>query len=371
MTRLRVAPLACLLLLATSLIALPVGTAGAAGPDPLQRAGQKVRWHHTTYSDADDVRLTAKGKVRGGKRSLQLQAKFPGGWRTFARGHSKKSGRFQVTGTLKWYGTHRVRLHAGGRHAFNRATKVHVRPSWEPRGKAKFHGFTKTRGHRYLFNPCQVIRYQVNDAEVGPTGRELAKQAMEQVAWATGIKVKYAGTTKVVPFRHKRTKLRKGVDLVIAWAREDRIKQFRGTTVGGLGGPLWGRAAIARKGHRKVWLTQSAGVTLNTDQWSNGTQYPAWDGPAFTVGQVLLHEIGHAFGLRHVKKHPDQLMYPSNGLPDPDGVFRARYSRGDLAGMQQSGLAAGCVRKAYWRSRTARVAPAPIPEPMPVTTPRG
>jgi hypothetical protein len=365
--RLRVARLACLILIATTLTTLPV--AGAATATETDRAARKIVWHNTSYTDADGVQITASGKVRGGKRKLQLQVKFPGGWRTFAHGRSKKSGRFHVGGTLKWYGTHKVRVHAGGRHPVNRATKVHISPSWAPRGDASYHGFTKGSGHRYLLDPCQVVRYQVNASEVGQLGLDLARQAMEQVAWATGLKIKYAGTTKFVPFRKRRATPRRGIDLVIAWAGSAAIKAFRGTTVGGLGGPLLGRSGIARKGHRKVWRIQASGVTLNTDQWASGIQYPAWDGPSFTVGQVLLHEIGHAFGLRHVN-HAEQLMYPSNGVPDADGVFRARYSAGDLAGMQQSGLAAGCVRKAFWHARTARVAPTPFPEPAAVTVDR-
>ncbi|MDF1603236.1 matrixin family metalloprotease [Nocardioides sp. YIM 152315] len=364
MNRLRVARLACLILIATTLTTLPLAGAAAAS-DPLER-GRKVTWHNTSYTDADAVKITASGKLRGGKRKLQLQAKFPGGWRTFARGHSKKSGKFHVDGKLKWYGTHKVRVRAGGRKPFKRSTKVHVSPSWAPRGAASSHGFTKSRGYRYLLDPCQKIRYQVNASDIGQPGIDLAKLAMDQVAWATGLKVRYAGTTNFVPFRKKRGKPKRGIDLVIAWAPSTAIKEFQGTTVGGLGGPLLGRSGIARKGHKKVWRIQSSGVTLNTDQWVNGTQYQGWDGPTFTAGQVLLHEIGHAFGLRHVN-HADQLMYPSNGLPDPDGYFRARYSAGDLAGMQKSGLAAGCVRKAFWHARTARVAPAPIPEPTPVT----
>ncbi|MFC7495223.1 MULTISPECIES: matrixin family metalloprotease [unclassified Nocardioides] len=357
------ARLACLLLIVTTLSALPaIGTASASDPGPRERA-RKVTWHNTTYSDADGLKVAATGKVRGGKRKLKLQVKVPGGWRTFARGHSKKSGKFHVDGRLKWYGTHKVRIHAGGRRSFNKSTKIHVNPSWAPRGASSSHGFMKNRGYRYKFDPCQVIRYQVNASDVGPVGIDLAKMAMEQAAWASGMKVRYAGTTNFVPFAKRRAKPRRGIDLVIAWAGSDQIKRFQGNT-GGIGGPLTGRSGIARKGHNKVWRITSSGVTMNTDQWVNGTQYAGWDGPIFTVGMVLLHEIGHAFGLRHVN-HPEQLMYPTTGPPDADGVYRARYSAGDLAGMRRSGLAGGCVRKALWRTRTARVSPAPVPAPVP------
>src|SRR5262245_19304693 len=116
---------------------------------------------------------------------------------------------------------------------------------------------------------------------------------MEQVSWATGTHVKYAGKTRFVPIHKHGAVPKRGVDLVIAWAGTAAIKDFQGTTVGGVGGALRGWPGITRKGHRKVFRVQAAGVTLNADQWISGLQYPGWDGPTYTAGQVLLHEIGH------------------------------------------------------------------------------
>jgi hypothetical protein len=375
--RLRVARLASLVLITTTLSVLPFAGATAApatdhathqSTATAVQAGKgrgKVSWSSTTYNDAAPAKITAQGKLkRKGKHKVMLQVKIPHGWRTFAKSKSKKSGSFRVAGTLKWFGTHKVRVHSG---RFNKSKKVHVQTSWTPRGKASWHTFIKNQGRRWVFNPCQTVRYKVNAADVGPAGLELAKMAMEQVAWATGTKVKYKGTTKVVPWKKKRTKLPRGTDLVIAWAGADEVKAFDGP-VGGVGGPLRGWTGRTATG-QNVWKTTTAGVTINSDDWFDGAQYPAWDGPSFTTGGTLLHEIAHAFGLNHVKKHADQLMYPSFGLPDADGVFRARYSAGDLAGMQKSGLQVGCVRKVY--RRTARVGPVDAPLPLPLVTKAG
>ena len=59
--------------------------------------------------------LVAHGRVPGGKTKVTLQVKVPGGWQTLATTSSKK-GKFARTGTLDWYGKHKVRVFTPGRH---------------------------------------------------------------------------------------------------------------------------------------------------------------------------------------------------------------------------------------------------------------
>jgi predicted Zn-dependent protease len=56
-----------------------------------------------------------------------------------------------------------------------------------------------------------------------------------------------------------------------------------------------------------------------------------------SVGTLLLHELGHAVGLRHVSDD-SQVMYPVIGKTSPAG-----YAAGDRTGLAKVGRGAGCM----------------------------
>ena len=62
------------------------------------------------------------------------------------------------------------------------------------------------------------------------------------------------------------------------------------------------------------------------------------------LGWIVLHEVGHIFGLGHVSA-ADQVMTNTNPVVDvgADGVYDAVYAAGDLAGLRRVGAGQGCM----------------------------
>jgi hypothetical protein len=61
------------------------------------------------------------------------------------------------------------------------------------------------------------------------------------------------------------------------------------------------------------------------------------------MGLVLIHELGHAFGLDHFADNI-QVMHPGNRPPDVGGYY-SRYEAGDLAGLRSLGASKGCLTR--------------------------
>ncbi|HEX5090967.1 MAG TPA: matrixin family metalloprotease [Nocardioides sp.] len=321
----------------------------------------KVVWDSTTYT-AFTAPVAAHGRVPGGRTKVRLQVKLPGGWHTFGAARSKRSGKFAVAGSLNWYGSHRVRVTTSGRHGFKRGTTVTVGMSYAPRGNPADHVFLTDRGTRYSFNPCRTIRYAVNAAEVGPTGLAIAQAAMNQVSAATGIPVKYVGTSTQLPFLTRHTRLPKGQDLLLAFATEAEYPAFVTESALGQGGPVQVRAARDGRHHR-VWQTTQAAAIFDTTAWNSGRYAWTLDSTKPNWGEVMLHEVGHAFGLDHSPAADEIMFWQAGNGVYPDGHFRALYDAGDLAGLATDGLGQGCFHKVRYRvDGAARVEP---PRPLP------
>ena len=356
---------ATLLALALSLTAGATTAPAGAGHGHGHRGHQgKVVWDSTTFYPGGAV--AAHGRVPGGKKLVKLQVKLPGGWRTFAKTRSSRKGKFAIGGTLDWYGRHKVRVSTTGRQAFNRSTKVTVLTPYVPRGNPADRAFTvgaqrPDKGLRYSFNPCKTVKYVVNADDVGPGGIYLAQLGMAQLSWATGIKVKYVGTSHQIPFQADETRLPAGQDLLIAWADEAELPAFVTTPAVGFGGPVTVKRARDGAGRRILMSTQSA-VALDTNAYLSGIYTQGYFGPNPPWGKVILHEIGHAFGLAHVTP-ADEMMHPGSVLPYPDGSYAALYGAGDLAGLATNGLGQGCFRK---DNRSREEAPARIRAPQPL-----
>jgi hypothetical protein len=357
-------------LVAASLVLGLTASLLAAAPSPAM-AGHghghhahkgKVDWDSTTYY-AGAGGVAAHGRVPGGKTKVKLQVKLRGGWHTFASTKSSRKGKFAITGTLNWYGSHKVRVSTSGRHRFNRSTSVNVLMYYAPRGNPADHVFLNHRGVRYSFDPCKTVRYVVNADDVGPNGILLAQIAMAQASAATGIPVKFVGTSHQIPFQTDNTRLSRRQDMLIAFADEAEMPDFVTRSALGFGGPVQLHAARDGRG-RRVWESTQSAAVFDTNKWFSGDLDWSFLGKKPLWGEVMLHEFGHAFGLDH-SNGADEIMYwqAGNGVY-PDGYFRGLYAAGDLKGLATDGLGQGCFRRVnrFGKGVAARIqAPRPLP----------
>jgi len=361
-TRPRVIPLAVavvLALVAGALSALAAPAVAAEAPERTAKRGPHVTWGTTVVNPGTKIR--ARGKVPGGKRRVALQVKVKRSWQTFATTRSTRKGTFRIAGRLDWYGKHQVRVVTPGRRPFSRSTKVAVYPPYFPVGNPKDYDFVhgSTVGSNYRFNPCEKIRYRLNTADVGPEAKPLIKLALTQVTWATGIRFKQVGKTRLIPYNMgKRKRYPRGTDLVIAFATHAEVPDFVRRSAAGFGGPRWLFPARNSSG-RRVWMTTEAGVTLSTDYWNNGFAHSFFDNTRATIGELILHEVGHAVGLDHVPGAPQEIMNGRGYYRYPDGFYKGLFNLGDLNGLSKVGLKQGCLRQV----RAGRVTEVPVETP--------
>jgi hypothetical protein len=359
----RLLALAITLIVTGSLLTALGGPTTARTPsEPRSERRAFVVWDTTVVTPGTKIR--AHGKVPGGKRAVALQVKVKRSWQTFGKTRSNGKGKFRISGKLDWYGKHKVRVVAPGRKSFAQGKRVQVLTPYAPVGNRKDFNFIGASSARkaYRFNPCQKVNYRLNTEDVGPTAKPLLKAALAQVTWATGIEFRNVGKTKLIPYNMgKRKHYPRGTDLVIAFATHAEVPDFVRRTAAGFGGPRWLYPARNSKGKR-VWMTTEAGVTLSTDYWYNGFAHNFFDNTRATVGELMIHELGHAMGLDHVPTAPQEIMNGRGYYRYPDGFYKGLFNLGDLNGLSKVGLKQGCLRQ-VGRGRVTEV-PVEVP-PLP------
>ena len=235
------------------------GTVGASGKAP-----KKV------------VKVRRRGKVRKHpvRRAIALEVQTSTGWVTLDKGRTSKKGAYSLSDPLNWYGNHVVRVKAQGRPKFVATQTYSISGGYNPVGTVTDFAFLGgAYESTWRFNPCSTVNYQINAAEVGDAGVQLAQQAMAQISAATGIEVKYVGPSTMIPAATPDAPLPQGVNLVIAWGNNAEVAEFAARSADGLGGPRKGFYVKDAKG-RRVTMTTEAGVTLQTEAW-NGSYDPA------------------------------------------------------------------------------------------------
>jgi hypothetical protein len=170
--------------------------------------------------------------------------------------------------------------------------------------------FDTVDGELVRWDACGPIDWLVHRGPGPADARELAEAALEQVADATGLEFRYAGTIDEVvdddaPDGTERT-------IFISWATPEEVPALDGAVVG-IGGTA--HQAVGDGPMRPLW----GRVVLDT---TDGLD-PGFEGGA-SHGAVLLHEMGHVLGLAH-SDDPDEVMYHA---ANPD--LPAVYQPGDL-----------------------------------------
>lgn len=188
------------------------------------------------------------------------------------------------------------------------------------------------------WNGCQTITYKVNLADVPTSARpavlEETHAAFRVIAAKTGFAFVYRGATDEVP----RTGSTPGqsAEVVVAYTSPAKTNYPLADATAGYGGfssnSWWSRTGSV--------TTYGAAITrgmvvIDTPQVLKSFK-PGF-GAGATRGNLLLHELGHAFGLQHIDQS-SQLMYSSLTSRTPNG-----FASGDVAGLAKVGKGAGCI----------------------------
>lgn len=350
--------IAMLSLLLTSLVSSPAQAGSQAGP---RKGKDKVSYGATSWV-AGTAGYSIKGKVSARrKRKVQLQVKWADGWHTVDKARTKKKGTFKITGSLDWYGAHKMRVVAPrtrrDRAKVFKTKKFKIAVPWAPRGSSKSYGRMSYKGANFQWNPCRTIKYRINPGYAGEGVIPFTQEAVKRLEQATGFRAKYVGTTTDVPIA--RQPFQKGTDLVIAWSHQNDYAEL--VEAVGVGGPGELKPARRRSNNSVVLDIKRPGVTMNM---AYAPTYPfAYDDAATEpMGLVLIHELGHAFGLEHFADGI-QVMHPGDRPPSETG-YHATYEAGDLAGLRAQGAQGGCLKPYRNRGRYSAIDVENIPDFM-------
>lgn len=170
------------------------------------------------------------------------------------------------------------------------------------------------RGEPVTWRPCEPIRYEVNpDRAAGSDDDAVARvrDAVAEVAEASGFRFSYVGTTARRPADAERLGAGPAPPVLVAWSSAEEVADLAGD-VAGIGG------SVPREQDRWYWYVTGR-VVLDADDLDGD------DGERAT----LLHELGHVLGLDHVDSRRE-LMYA-------ESVGQRDFGPGDLKGLARLG----------------------------------
>jgi hypothetical protein len=179
-------------------------------------------------------------------------------------------------------------------------------------------------GPRVGWAHCRRINYRVNYDHAPRRSRWHVQEAVRRLKRATGLRFHYQGRTQVKP-TPSGSNYPRGVKLVVGWAGP-RSKHLAPGQAGVGGWAARGNGAIV-----------SGFVIINYRiKMAPGFGRGPRSGVQGTRGQVLMHELAHTVGLKHVRAKP-QIMFPRATRK------LATWGAGDWNGLRKQGRRAGCL----------------------------
>ena len=206
-------------------------------------------------------------------------------------------------------------------------------------GEFRFLG-TLPNGAPFRWNPCQPIHYEVNLAHAPAPALADVREAVGRVSEATGIAFAYDGETVRTPDQQIGSAFQTTVPgharwlpLLFAWVPHQHFDFIVDTH----------RAAafgLPDRGDGDLSNTYVSGV-IAVD--AGGPLPPGFAG-RYSLGPVLMHELGHILGLAHVGSAHELMWSPDvKGADEVPDLHQSDWGPGDLEGLAQLGRSAGCL----------------------------
>lgn len=276
-------------------------------------------------------RLRIVGKTSRPRARVVLQLRTRNGPVKLSSTRSDKRGRYKISAPTTWAGKKTVRIVArAGSRSGSVAGHYVVSNRHNPKGKTKHH---KLSGFRH--DPCRTLTYRVRGKRLPKGALKDIKTTFRLVSEATGLKFRYDGKTKRVPWKGSSGRYRSygESNFLVGYVSPKEVPSVKG--VSGLGGS----PSIWPSRRDSMGVTNESHVAINVDP---SFKAPGGFGAGFTRGSLLMHEVGHAVGLDHAMKKYQIMGY------DHVSLGAAQWGKGDLAGLRKVGRDRGCVPKAEY-----------------------
>ncbi len=197
------------------------------------------------------------------------------------------------------------------------------------------------------WNPCAgPIGWRLNPARARPQALVQAREAFRRLSAATGLSFAYRGTTRVVPGARGSAPYPKDTKIVLAFVTPGQSGYLPKPPPGfgvaaGQGGGAFSSGAVDAKGRPALVFSQGFAIFNTQVPLATGFGAGPTTGVQGTMGQLMMHELGHAVGLAHPTiLDPRQIMYPALTRKT------ATWGAGDVNGLRAVGRAGGCLRSA-------------------------
>jgi hypothetical protein len=196
-----------------------------------------------------------------------------------------------------------------------------------------------TDGTPYRWNPCQPIHFVVNPHNE-PAGAEAdIHEAIARLSTATGIRFVDDGTSVYTADQQMGSAFQAGIPgrprylpLLITFVTNRDFHFMVDTNQAiAFGMPYRGDGALA---HEIV----SGVVVIDV-----GRPIPAGFESRFSMGPLLMHELGHVMGLAHVGAGDEIMWSPTVRPHDNPDPSQTDWGPGDLEGLRLLGRTAGCL----------------------------
>jgi hypothetical protein len=194
-------------------------------------------------------------------------------------------------------------------------------------------------GAAYRWDPCQPISWSVHLQYAPANALPVVQEAVDRVAQATGIDFIYGGPTDLNIDTYEQrafmpTDVTRGLwlPILIDWMPHDQFVSRAGTS-GALafGFPVEGQDS-------DLYTYRSGAVLIDSEQ-----DIPVDFAARFSLGPVVMHELGHVMGLGHVAEGNELMWSPqvpgASQFPD---LSETTFGPGDLEGLHELGSGAPC-----------------------------